>query len=146
MVFTRNRPDLLEIPLSSVCGSATLRSEDGHEISVPVVSLLATSSLMRSLLSDLHPALQSPPIFSCACSAEILVTAGKILTEGLVRVKDERLLREVQGFMELLGVEIVLSCKKIEQEPLVNDDADAAIGVNILQDNGQNHNSTTTQP
>merc|ERR1719233_678526 len=47
---------------------------------------------MRTLLSDLHPALQSPLILSCPCSAEILVTAGEILNQGLAMVKDDRLL------------------------------------------------------
>lgn len=122
-VLKRNQPDWLQIQLSSVCGLASLRSADDHEISVPVASLLATSSFMRSILSDLHPALQTPLIISCPCPAEILITAGEVLNKGLVRVKDDRLLHEVQRMLDLLGVEVVLSCVKIRQDLVPNDAA-----------------------
>jgi len=124
-VLKRNQPDWLQFQLSSVCGTATLRSvhDRDREISVPVASLLATSSLMRSIMSDLHPALQSPFIISCACSAEILIIAGELLDKGLVMVKDDRLLHEVQEMLELLGVEVVLSCVKIKQDLVPNDAA-----------------------
>jgi len=123
-VFKRN-PDWLQIELSSVCGEATLRSEDGREISVPVASLLATSTLMRSILSDFHfhPALQSPLILSCACSAESLSTAGEVLSKGLAMVKDDKQLDDVKDVLGLLGVEMALGSTEIEQNLVLYGDA-----------------------
>ena len=69
---------------------------------------------MRSLLSDLHSALQSRLIISCPCSVEILVTAGEILNQGLAKEKDDRLLHDTQSMLELLGVGVVLTCMKID--------------------------------
>merc|ERR1719318_429996 len=79
---------------------------------------------MRSILSDLHPALHSPLTLSCPCPSEILVTVEEILNQGLAMVKDDRLLHDTQSMLQVLGVDVVLSCRKNEQEPLpTNDDA-----------------------
>ena len=37
-------------------------------------------------------------------------------------VKDNRQLHEVKVVLELLGVEVVLSCEEIKQDPVLNDD------------------------
>merc|ERR1719318_363589 len=87
---------------------------------------------MRSILSDLHPALHSPLTLSCPCYAEILVTAGEILNQGQVMVKDDRLLHDTQNLLELLGVDLVLSCRKNEQEHLPNDDAVATVAADAV--------------
>ena len=44
-------------------------------------------------------------------------------------VQDDRLLHDTQSMLEILGVDLVLSCRKNEQEPLPNDDAVAADAV-----------------
>ena len=66
-----------QLPLSSLCGSATLRSEDGHDVTVPIASLLS-SPLVRSIMSSLHPALYFTPfVLSCPVDAAVLEIVGK---------------------------------------------------------------------
>ena len=99
--------------LSIVCGTVTLVSEDGHQVSVPTAVLLAASPLVRSILSDIHPAAYGPLVMVLAVSGDVLQVAGEILSEGEVIIEDDRFEGKVQLLFKMIGVEL-FSCKKAE--------------------------------
>ena len=88
-------PEWLNLPLNSVCGTVTLLSEDGEKVSVPTAVLLA-SPLLRSLVSDLHPAALQPLFLSLAVTAGVLLAVGQILNNGEVKVKDDGMSKKVK--------------------------------------------------
>jgi len=112
----RDEPSWFQVPLNSVFGSALLRSEeDGQNVAVPMASLL-TSPLVRSILSDLHPALlQSPLVLSCPVSFEVLSTVKEVFAKGQVKVEEEGMYNEVQNLLNLMEVTATLSCTPINQ-------------------------------
>ena len=104
-----------QLPPSSLCGTAVLRSEDGHDVTVPVASLVL-SPLIRSIMADLHSAL-TPFVLICPVDVEVLKIAGEVFNKGVVKVKDEQVHHEVQQLLELMEVSAILSCHGIDQEP-----------------------------
>jgi len=112
----RDEPSWFQVPLNSVFGSALLRSEeDGQNVAVPMASLL-TSPLVRSILSDLHPALlQSPLVLSCPVSFEVLSTAKEVFAKGQVKVDEECMYIEVKNLLNLMEVTATLSCTPVIQ-------------------------------
>ena len=106
-----------QLPPSSLCGTAALRSEDGHDVTVPLASLVS-SPLIRSIMADLHPALHFTPfVLSCPVDAEVLEIAGEIFTKGVVKVKDDQMQQEVQQLLKLMEVSAILSCITIDPKP-----------------------------
>ena len=106
-----------QLPPSSLCGTAVLRSEDGHDVTVPIASLVL-SPLIRSIMADLHPALNFTPfVLICPVDVEVLKIAGEVFNKGVVKVKDEQVHHEVQQLLELMEVSAILSCIGIDQEP-----------------------------
>ena len=115
------------LPPSSLCGTAALRSEDGHDVTVPVASLVS-SPLIRSIMFSLHPALNfTPYVLSCPVDAAVLEIVGEIFTKGVVKVKDDLTQQEVQQLLEMMKVAAILSCTAIDQEP-VNVNPSAVFG------------------
>ena len=102
---------------SSLLGTAVLRSEDGHHVTVPIASLVS-SPLIRSIMSGLHPALNCTPfVLSCPVDTEVLKIVGAIFTGRVVKVKDDQILHEVYQLLEMMKVPANLSCFEIDQEP-----------------------------
>ena len=101
---------------SSLCGTAELRSEDGHHVTVPIASLVS-SPLIRSIMSGLHPCC-APFVLSCPVDAEVLDLVGDIFTKGEVKVKDDQILHEVHQLLKRMKVSTNLSCIGIDQEPV----------------------------
>ena len=122
----RDHPAWLQLPLNSVCGTAILRSEDGHTVSVPLTSLIS-SPMIRSVMSDLHPALMSPLILSCPVNADVLCVAGEVFNTGLARVDDDRMHHEVNELM--IGMEVLATLRSFEfkQEPACHVDSSIII-------------------
>ena len=96
MFFTLKRDllDWLDLPLNSLCGTVTLLSEDGEQVSFPTAVLLV-SPLLRSLLSDFHPVVHHPLFLSLAVPADVLLTVGGILSKGEVKVENDRMKKKV---------------------------------------------------
>ena len=118
MFYTLKRdPEWLLLPLNSVFGTVSLLSEDGEKVSVPTAVLLA-SPLLRSLVSDLHPAALHPLFLSLAVTAEVLLAVGQIMNEGEVKVKDDGMRKKVQLVFKMIGLEPILDYSEIEQNSL----------------------------
>ena len=113
-LFKSDNPAWLDHHLGTVCGTVTLVSEDGQQVSVPTAILLATSPLVRSILSDIHPADYGSLVMVLAVCEDVLRVVGEILSEGEVNVNDNRVKGEVQLFFKMIGVELFLSCNKVE--------------------------------
>ena len=113
-VFKSDNPPAWLDHLGTVCGTVTLASEDGHQVSVSTAILLAMSPLVRSILSDIHPADYGPLVMVFAVCGDVLRVVGEILSKGEVNVKDERFEGEVQLFFKRIGVELFLNCTKVE--------------------------------
>ena len=102
------------LPPSLLCGTAVLRSEDGHDVTVPIASLVS-SPLIRSIMSGLHPALNFTPfVLICPVDGEVLKIAGEIFNKGVVKVKDEQIQQEVQQLFELMKVSAILYLELIQ--------------------------------
>jgi len=129
----RDQPAWLQLPLNSVCGTAILRSEDGHTVSVPLASLIS-SPMIRSIMSDLHPALMSPLILSCPVTADVLCVAGEVFNTGLARVDDDRMHHEVNELM--IGMEVLATLRLFEfkQEPACHVDSSSKIDCEAIGD------------
>jgi len=113
-VFKSDNPPAWLDHLGTVCGTVTLASEDGQQVSVSTAILLAMSPLVRSILSDIHPADYGPLVMVLAVCGDVLHVVGEILSKGEVNVKDERFEGEVQLFFKRIGVELFLNCTKVE--------------------------------
>jgi len=115
MTLRRDKPSWFQVPLDSVLGTALLRSEDGQNVVVPLASLL-TSPLVRSILSDLHPALlQSPLVISCPVSFEVLGTVKEVFSKGLVKVEEECMYHQVKNLLNMMEVTANLSCTPVKE-------------------------------
>jgi len=115
MTLRREQPSWFQVPLNSVLGTALLSSEDGQNVVVPMASLL-TSPLVRSILSDLHPALlQSPLVLSCPVSFEVLGTVKEVFSKGLVEVEEECMYNKVKNLLNMMEVTANLSCTPVKQ-------------------------------
>ena len=108
MFYTLKRdPEWLLLPLNSVFGTVSLLSEDGEKVSVPTAVLLE-SPLLRSLVSDLHPAALHPLFLSLAVTAEVLLAVGQIMNKGEVKVKDDGMRKKLQLVFKMIGLEPIL--------------------------------------
>merc|ERR1719312_1756597 len=98
-------------------------------------------------MSGLHPALHFTPfVLSCPVDAEVLKIVGEIFTEGVVKVKDDQILHEVQQLLEMMKVPANLSCIGIDQEPanvgmvwMTKENLENVIKLEIKQES-QDHN------
>ena len=117
MCFVLKRDPVWFEPASvnRICGSdsISLLSEDGHQISVPTVLLLAASPLVRIMVSDLHPAVHGPLSLSVAVTGDVLSAVGEICITGVANIRDISLKLEVQLALKMIGLEPILKCCKI---------------------------------
>lgn len=108
-------PVWLTLPVEAEGGSVSLLSEDGCQVSVPTVLLLAASPLLRAMVTGLHTSLHCPLVISFeAVSVEVLLAVREILSKGVVAVEDDRIMLEVQLVFNNMGLVAFLSCCKIE--------------------------------
>ena len=115
----RDKIDWTHLPPSSLLGTAELRSEDGHHVTVPVATLVS-SPLIRSIMSGLHQCC-TPFVLYCPVDAEVLHVAGEIFTEGAVMMHDEddQTLHEARQLLEMMKVPAKLAiCFPFDQESL----------------------------
>ena len=123
--------------VNGICGSdlASLLSEDGHQISVPTVLLLAASPLMRMMVSDLHPAVHGPLSLSFAVTGDVLSAVGEIFITGVANISDSSLQLEVQLVLKMLGLEPMLKfCKigKLIWEPVSDqEEVEYKLGIDV---------------
>merc|ERR1719233_1367972 len=99
-----------------------LISEDGSEVSIPTITLLAASPVVRSMVSDIVKL--SPLALSLTgVSRSVLVCVSQILGTGEVNVEKD-IGEEVMMVMKMLGVRVSLSFFQIEN-----------FGAGIMKDN-----------
>ena len=96
---------------------SNLLSDDSQSVAVPLVHLLGASSLVRSMVVDanLHPAIHGPLILSFPVEVGVLLSVGEIFRRGETWVRDGEI-EEVQEVLNMLGVEVYLSCSKIKKK------------------------------
>jgi len=107
---------------TAVSEEMLLIAKDGSEVSIPTITLLAASPVIRSMVSDIVKF--SPLALSLTgVSRSVLVCVSKILGTGEVNVnKDIR--EEVMMAMKMLGVRVSLNFFQIEN-----------LGAGIMEDN-----------
>ena len=118
MAYILSRDHALTVSLvTTTSDKAVLLSKDGEEVNVPLVPLLGSSTLLRSVVAEshLHPGVHGPLVLSLSVAAEILVSVGEILGRGESNVKEENI-EDVQQVFDLMGVEANLSQIRINNE------------------------------
>ena len=124
-------PVWLDLSLSTGCGVFLLLSEDGHQVSVPGGVLLAISPLLRSMVSDLHPAAHGPLVLSIAISGDVLLLVGDIMTKGVAFVMGDRIKGEVQAVLKMMGVDVILDSCMLNE--VVNGGRNDEIKLEVLE-------------
>ena len=114
MAYIISNPAILRVLLEPICGFATLRSKDCHDVAVPLVPLLGASSLVRSVVAEshLHPAVHGGLILNIEVAADVLVSVGELLATGEANVKEGNI-EGIRQVLYMLGVEVNLSCNRI---------------------------------
>jgi hypothetical protein len=103
--------------LSTPDGSSTLvlLGDNGQQVTVPAVLLLAASPLVRSILRDLLPPAYSPCFLSLpAATGDTLEMVKDILTTGTVACDLGGKIDEVRQVFWMLGVEAFLVSSQVE--------------------------------
>ena len=117
MAYILSRDHALTVSLVSTSDKAALLSKEGEDVNVPLVPLLGSSTLLRSVVAEshLHPGVHGPLVLSLPVAADVLVSVGEILGKGESNVKEENI-EEVQQVLDLIGVEAHLSQIRINNE------------------------------
>ena len=107
-----------------VCEESLLIADDGSEVSIPTVVLLAASPVLMSMVDT---SFYSPPmaLSITGVSRDVLLSVCKILTTGEVKVKNNTE-DEVKMAMTMLGIDLSLHRYQIANcgQGNVNDDQD----------------------
>eukprot|EP00092_Neocalanus_flemingeri_P016400 GFUD01017750.1.p1 GENE.GFUD01017750.1~~GFUD01017750.1.p1 ORF type:complete len:541 (+),score=124.83 GFUD01017750.1:44-1666(+) len=104
-------------PLSNTTAVIKLLSGDGCQVAVPAALLLATSPLVRTLLSTDHcpPAYIEPVISLPSVTGDVLQVVGTILATGVARGSQDRQM-EVQEVLRMLRIEALLIGLQIQSD------------------------------
>eukprot|EP00092_Neocalanus_flemingeri_P016399 GFUD01017749.1.p1 GENE.GFUD01017749.1~~GFUD01017749.1.p1 ORF type:complete len:482 (+),score=128.51 GFUD01017749.1:44-1489(+) len=127
------------LPLSNTSAVVKLLSGDGCQIAVPAALLLATSPLVRTLLSADHcpPAYIEPVISLPSVTGDVLQVVGTILATGVARGSQDRLM-EVQEVFKMLRIEAWLIGLQIQSD----DGTNFALNVKQEYENVEDVNET----
>lgn len=117
MVILKRDSMLWDVLPCTAYETATLLSKDSQGVAVPLAHLLGASSLVRSMVADanLHPAIHGPLILSCPVEVGVLLSVGEIFRRGVASARDGEI-EEVQHVLNMLGVEVDLSCTKMKKK------------------------------
>jgi len=90
---------------------------NGHQVAVPASILLATSTLVRNILTDLLPPAYSQCCFSIpAATGDSLQLVAEILTTGAVANNHEESIEIIKQVLGMLGVEALLDVCSLENK------------------------------
>ena len=117
MAVTLLRDQALTVPLLSTYGRATLLGRDGRGVQVPLVPLLAASSLVKAIVnsSQLHPGIYGPLTLSFEIAVDILAHVGEVLGTGESNLRGGNI-EDVKHVLDILGVKANLSQTRVNNE------------------------------
>eukprot|EP00092_Neocalanus_flemingeri_P098611 GFUD01125752.1.p1 GENE.GFUD01125752.1~~GFUD01125752.1.p1 ORF type:complete len:333 (+),score=63.03 GFUD01125752.1:30-1028(+) len=113
------------VPLSDTSSVISLLSGDGYQVDVPAILLLATSPLVRAILSIDHtpPAYIHPIISLPSVAGDALLGLGAMLASGIASVSAEKKIEIIEAF-KMLKIEVFLNDLQIQ----------SASGTDLAQD------------
>ena len=120
---------------TTVSEEILLIGDDGSEVSIPIILLLAASPVIRSMVANV--VIISPLALSITgVSRDALLCLCQILSSGEVNVENDNG-EEVKMALKMLGVEVSLSCFQIKNfgPDNMNDDDDQDKNENIVEGN-----------
>jgi len=132
MALILSRDKALTISQVSTYGTASFLSLDGQEVKVPLALVLGASTLVRSMMAELHlhPGIHGPLVLSFEVAADVLGSVADMLGVGEANVKEENI-EEIIQVLNSLGVEANLSQigKNIVYEHTVANDEEVKLEV-----------------
>eukprot|EP00092_Neocalanus_flemingeri_P025837 GFUD01028004.1.p1 GENE.GFUD01028004.1~~GFUD01028004.1.p1 ORF type:complete len:319 (+),score=59.93 GFUD01028004.1:30-986(+) len=91
------------VPLSDTSSVISLLSGDGRQVDVPAMLLLATSPLVRTILSTDHapPAFMDPVISLPSVAGDVLLVLATMLATGMAIMSAEKKIEIIEAFKML---------------------------------------------
>jgi len=109
---------LVSLPQNGNCSTTVLLiGGNGHQVVVPASILLATSPLVRNILTDHLPPAYSQCCFSIpAATGDSLQLVANMLTTGAVADNHEEIVEIIKQVLGMLGVEALLDVCSFENK------------------------------
>eukprot|EP00092_Neocalanus_flemingeri_P033143 GFUD01036041.1.p1 GENE.GFUD01036041.1~~GFUD01036041.1.p1 ORF type:complete len:324 (-),score=69.66 GFUD01036041.1:69-1040(-) len=105
------------VPLSDTSSVISLLSGDGCQVDVPAMLLLATSPLVRAILSIDHapPAFIHPVLSLPSVAGDVLLVLGAMLATGMASMSAEKKIEIIEAF-KMLKIEVSLNDLQIQSD------------------------------